>query len=235
MTKKAVIKTMKEKLDQNNAQELARSIVNEMRALPIQNTPNIRAIRRKYSSKLKNSDPKLILNLAKEIYKNQGYRWVAFELIRSHKAAFRCIGEAELQEFSEGINSWGAVDAYAGILAGPAWQHRQIPDDLIHKWAHSEDRWWRRTALVCTVVLNRRSAGGTGDVPRTLEVCRILVDDKNDMVVKAMSWALRELIPHDADAVRDFLKKHEHVLAARVKREVNNKLTTGLKNPKRNR
>ena len=50
-----------------------------------------------------------------------------------------------------------------------------------------------------------------------------------------MSWALRELIPHDADAVRDFLKKHENVLAARVKREVNNKLTTGLKNPKRKR
>ena len=224
---------MKDKLDQNNPQELARSIVNEMRALPIQNTPNIRAIRRKYSGKLKNSDPELILNLAKEIYKNPGYRWVAFELIRTHKAAFRCIGEAELHDFSGGLSSWGAVDCFAGILAGPAWQHRQIPDDLIHQWAHSEDSWWRRTALVCTVVLNRRSAGGTGDVSRTLEVCRILVDDKNDMVVKAMSWALRELIPHDADAVRDFLKKHENVLAARVKREVNNKLTTGLKNPKR--
>jgi 3-methyladenine DNA glycosylase AlkD len=223
---------MKNNSDQNNIQELARSIVNEIRALSIQNTPNIRAIRRKYSRKLKNVDAKLILNLAKEIFKHYAYRWVAFELIRSHKTAFQCIGETELQEFSGGLNSWGAVDAYAGLLAGPAWLHGQITDDLIHKWAHSEDRWWRRTALVCTVVLNRRSVGGTGDVPRTLEVCRILKDDKDDMVVKAMSWALRELISHDADAVRDFLKKHENVLAARVKREVNNKLTTGVKNPK---
>jgi 3-methyladenine DNA glycosylase AlkD len=223
---------MKNNSDQNNVQELARSIVNEIRALSIQNTPNIRAIRRKYSRKLKNVDAKLILNLAKEIFKHYAYRWVAFELIRSHKTAFQCIGETELQEFSGGLNSWGAVDAYAGLLAGPAWLHGQITDDLIHKWAHSEDRWWRRTALVCTVVLNRRSVGGTGDVPRTLEVCRILKDDKDDMVVKAMSWALRELISHDADAVRDFLKKHENVLAARVKREVNNKLTTGVKNPK---
>jgi 3-methyladenine DNA glycosylase AlkD len=223
---------MKNNSDQNNVQELARSIVNEIRALSIQNTPNIRAIRRKYSRKLKNVDAKLILNLAKEIFKHYAYRWVAFELIRSHKTAFQCIGETELQEFSGGLNSWGAVDAYAGLLAGPAWLHGQITDDLIHKWAHSEDRWWRRTALVCTVVLNRRSVGGTGDVPRTLEVCRILKDDKDDMVVKAMSLALRELISHDADAVRDFLKKHENVLAARVKREVNNKLTTGVKNPK---
>ncbi|UCH94365.1 MAG: DNA alkylation repair protein [Candidatus Aminicenantes bacterium] len=224
---------MKDKIDQNNVEELAGSIVNELRTLTIQNTPNIRAIRRKYSRKLKHADPKLILNLARKIFENYGYRWVAFELIRNHKAAFQCIGEAELQEFSEGLNSWGSVDAFAGILAGPAWLHGQVPDDLIHKWAYSEDRWWRRTALVCTVVLNRRSLGGTGDVFRTFDVCRILVDDKDDMVVKAMSWALRELIPHDADAVRDFLNKYDNVLAARVKREVNNKLKTGLKNPKR--
>jgi 3-methyladenine DNA glycosylase AlkD len=178
---------MKNQLDQNNVEELAHSIVNEIRTLSIQNTPNIRAIRQKYSRKLKHADPKLILNLAKEIFRNCGYRWVAFELIRNHKDAFQCIDEAELQEFSGGLNSWGAVDAFAGILAGPAWLHEQVPDDLIHKWAHSADSWWRRTALVCTVVLNRRSLGGTGDVPRTLEVCRILVDDKNDMVVKAMS------------------------------------------------
>jgi hypothetical protein len=35
---------------------------------------------------------------------------------------------------------------------------------------------------------------------------------------------------NDPDAVREFLSQYEHVLAARVKREVRNKLTTGLKN-----
>jgi 3-methyladenine DNA glycosylase AlkD len=55
------------------------------------------------------------------------------------------------------------------------------------------------------------------------------------MVVKAMSWALRALVVHDPQAVRAFLSAHDDVLAARVKREVTNKLTTGLKNPRRNR
>ena len=103
----------------------------------------------------------------------------------------------------------------------------------MEQWAHSEDRWWRRAALVSTVALNVRSHGGHGDVPRTLEVCRLLVGDHDDMVVKAMSWALRELVPHDPDALGEFLGEHEHVLAARVKREVRNKLKTGLKNPRR--
>ena len=52
------------------------------------------------------------------------------------------------------------------------------------------------------------------------------------MVAKAMSWALRELIVHDRDAVEAFLASHDDVLSARVKREVHNKLQTGLKNPR---
>jgi 3-methyladenine DNA glycosylase AlkD len=50
-------------------------------------------------------------------------------------------------------------------------------------------------------------------------------------VVKALSWALRELVVHDPQAVREFLGAHEGILAARVKRETGNKLRTGLKNP----
>jgi len=59
----------------------------------------------------------------------------------------------------------------------------------------------------------------------------MLVEDQEDMVVKALSWALRELVVHDPDGVQKFLSTHEAVLAARVKREVRNKLETGLKNP----
>jgi 3-methyladenine DNA glycosylase AlkD len=56
-----------------------------------------------------------------------------------------------------------------------------------------------------------------------------LLEDRDDMVVKAMSWALRELAKRDPGAVRAFLSKHGARLAARVRREVGNKLTTGLK------
>jgi 3-methyladenine DNA glycosylase AlkD len=56
------------------------------------------------------------------------------------------------------------------------------------------------------------------------------VDDHDDIVAKAISWALRELIVHDPAAVRDFLERYADQLAARVKREVKNKLETGLKN-----
>ena len=49
-----------------------------------------------------------------------------------------------------------------------------------------------------------------------------------------MSWARRELVVHDAGADRQFLASHDEALAARVKGEVTNKLTSGL-NPSRHR
>ncbi len=227
---------MDQSLAFDNPKEVASEIDAEIRALPVRNTPNERAVRRKYSRMLKQANPEFILDVARILLKNHGYRWFAYELIENHRAAFQRIGEAEVEELGQGINSWWSVDSFARTLAGPVWLRGQVSNELIGRWAHSEDRWWRRAALVSTVALNMRSYGGRGDVGRTLGVCRLLVDDHDDMVVKAMSWALRELVVHDADAaVAEFLSEHEDVLAARVRREVRNKLTTGLKNPRRKR
>jgi 3-methyladenine DNA glycosylase AlkD len=214
-----------------SAQQVASQIDAQIRALPVQNTPNIRAVRRAYSQRLRQAEPDTVMAVASELLATFGHRWVAYELIRHHRSAFESLGASELEALGAGINSWGAVDSFARTLAGPAWLKGQVPDALIHRWAGSEDLWWRRAALVSTVALNVRSHGGYGDVARTLAVCRLLVADHEDMVVKALSWALRELVVHDPDAVRAFLEVHKEVLAARVKREVTNKLTTGLKNP----
>ena len=223
---------MERQLNSSRAKKVASEIDAKIRALPVQNTPSVRAIRRQYSRKLRKAKPEFVLEVARELLETYGYRGAPYELIRHHEAAFQSLGEAELEDLGQGINSWWSVDSFARTLAGPAWLKGQVSNELIHRWAHSPDLWWRRAALVSTVALNLRSRGGYGDVSRTLEVCRLLVDDHEDMVVKAMSWALRELIVHDPDAVREFLKEHEDVLAARVKREVRNKLTTGLKNPR---
>jgi 3-methyladenine DNA glycosylase AlkD len=174
-----------------------------------------------------------VLQVALDLWKraDHRYRWAAVTLLRSHPTAFRSLRWRSLEQMGDQMEDWGDVDIFAS-LAGPAWRNGQISDRRVHRWAGSRNRWWRRAALVCTVFLNRRSAGGRGDARRTLDVAERLAGDRDDMVVKGMSWALRELISADRPAVEHFLRKHEDVLAARVKREVRNKLTTGLKNPR---
>jgi 3-methyladenine DNA glycosylase AlkD len=215
-----------------NGDELAREIDAGLRALPNLKANSVRVLLREFSKRISKSDSREVIELALKLLHEYKHRGVAYELVHHHQAALSSLESKELEQLGQGINSWGSVDAFAVYLAGPTWRNHQVTDRLIHGWAHSKDRWWRRAALASTVALNVKARGGTGDVPRTLEVCRLLVNDQDDMVVKALSWALRALVKHDAGAVREFLTEHENVLAARVKREVRNKLTTGLKNPR---
>ena len=215
-----------------NPDELAAQIDAEIINLPLRNTPNVRVIRRKYSATLVDADPGYILDLAHELIYKYGYRGTAYELVCYHKNTYCSLGEAKIEALGQGMDSWWSVDSFARLISGPAWRDGLISDEPIYKWAHSEDRWWRRAALVSTVAFNVKSHGGTGNTERTLALCRILVDDHDDMVVKAMSWALRMLVPWDPEAVGAFLNDYDNRLAGRVKREVNNKLTTGLKNPR---
>jgi 3-methyladenine DNA glycosylase AlkD len=210
---------------------MASEVDGRIQSLPVRNAANVRAVRREVSGEMKDREPEFVLALARELVEGYGYRGVAYELIYYHKGAYKSLSGADLEALDQGMGSWSAVDSFARILSGPAWRDGLISDELIHKWAGSSDRWWRRAALVSTVALNVRSYGGKGDVPRTLAVCRQLVDDHDDMVLKALSWALRELVVHDPEAVEAFVAEYEDQLAARVKREVRNKLTTGLKNP----
>lgn len=219
--------------NQVNSEKFAIAIDARIRALPDINVPTVRPVRREFSKQLAKSQANTVINIAEKLitYPTFTHRWVAYELIQEHKPALQSLNEMLLDKFGQGMNSWAWVDTFSLYLAGPAWRNGQISDDVIHRWARSPDRWWRRTALVCTVALNSKARGGSGDSPRTLKVCEILADDRDDMVVKALSWALRELSKHDPQAARNFLAAYENKLAARVIREVSNKLQTGLKNP----
>lgn len=215
------------------ASHIAADFNAEIESLQQRNTASVRKLRRRLTALLSSERPSSVFRVAWELLDKFSQRWVAYEVIANHQEAYLQLDEAALEHLGSGIHSWDTVDAFARILSGPAWRDGLIADETIHGWALSEDRWWRRAALVSTVALNVRTHGGKGDAKRTLSVCRALVDDRDDMVVKALSWSLRELVVHDPASVARFLADHDNELAARVKREVQNKLDTGLKTPTR--
>lgn len=159
-------------------------------------------------------------------------RVVAWEVLAGHRDAFELLSDREVEKMATGLDDWGSVDLFGVTVLGQAWREGLVSDRKTHSWAKSADRWKRRLALVATVPLNSKARGGTGDPIRTLRVCGMLLDDRDEMVVKAMSWALRELVKRDPDSVIEFLEREDTRLAAQVKREVLNKLITGKKNPK---
>jgi 3-methyladenine DNA glycosylase AlkD len=213
----------------------ARTIARELRDAAPTSVPAMRELRRRWSRQLRGLRGPEVVRLALRVHDlpDRWARLVAYELISSHRDGIPSLTPAVIGRMSRGLEDWGTVDAFACLVAGPAWREGRIPARVVQTWVRSPDRWRRRAAVVSTVALNVRARGGRGDVARTLAICRQLVADRDDMVVKAVSWSLRSLVPVDRNAVSSFLARHRPELAARVLREVDAKLRTGRKSPVR--
>jgi 3-methyladenine DNA glycosylase AlkD len=207
----------------------------EIAALPRRDTQSMRTLRKTWSAKLKAAAALEVVALAQALERAapQEGKWVAYELIRHHAGAFAAVGAAEVEDFASRIASWYATDAFGTVLSGPLWAAGRLPDTLFEAWSRSPDRWLRRSALVATVGLNGSLPGRQGDPARTLPLCLALAADRDDMVEKAVSWALRYLSQRDKAAVVGFMTAHGDRFGARVRREVRHKLETGLKSRRR--
>lgn len=193
-------------------------------------TKAIREERRGFSQRLADAPARDVVELAVALVERPDVpRFVAYELVQNHAAALASITADDLARLGKGLDSWGAVDAFACYVAGPAWRAGQVPDETIERWTESPDRWWRRAAVVATVPLNVAAQGGGGDAGRTLRIVELLLDDKEDLVVKSISWALRALAKRDAPAVGRFLSSHGDRLPRFVYAEVANVLRGATK------
>lgn len=214
-------------------EEIDRSI----QKLPSQTVADVRGVRRAISANLKRENAEAVFAVAELLLKrDQGFdRFIAYELIAQYPAASASLSATRLRSLGEGMDSWEDVDTFGCYLSGVAWRKGQITDAEVKRWSKSPDRWWRRAALVSTVPLNLAARGGTGDAKRTLAACDWLIDDRDPMVVKALSWALRTLVPRDAGAVSRYVERKSERLPALALRETRTKLKTGLKNPSKAR
>lgn len=198
--------------------------------------PTVAAIRSRAKSIARElrSDPAALIAHATKLALN-GNEQLAFELFRAAPKTAATITIKQVERLLPALHDWNSTDCFGSFVSGVAWREGSLTDEHIVAWTRSKNLWTRRAALVSTVPLNLNARGSKapkGEAKKTILICERLVDDHEDMIVKALSWALRTLAPKDPAAVRAFLTHHEPRLAARVLRETRNKLKTGLKNPK---
>jgi len=155
---------------------------------------------------------------------------IACEIIGKKSAVLKEICTKDFERLIVNLDNWASVDALGVYVLGSAWRLNIIEDSYIHLLLASENIWCRRLAIVSTVALNQRSYGASGDAARTLTVCKEVLDCREDMIVKALSWALRKLSVCNKNAVLEFTEKYQSRLASRVIREVKHKVEKGTKN-----
>jgi len=103
------------------------------------------------------------------------------------------------------IDNWDLIDRSAGYVVGSYLLDR--PRAILYKLAKSKDIWERRTAIVSTSFFLRH-----GDGDDTFKIAEILIDDKHDLIHKAVGSWIREAGKKDKKRLIDFLDNYAAVM-----------------------
>ena len=101
----------------------------------------------------------------------------------------------------ERVNNWDLVDTSAPYILG---EHLKSADHrLLEEIAQSSNLWARRVAMVSTLSLTK-----SGNLEPALRIAKMLLDDRHDLIHKAVGWMLREVGRKDRKQMLTFLKEH---------------------------
>lgn len=100
------------------------------------------------------------------------------------------------------INNWDLVDLSAPIIMGNFLIDKDCA--ILYKLAQSDCLWERRIAIVSTFAFIKQGCHG-----HTLKIAQILMNDKHDLIHKAVGWMLREVGKRcSQSALEEFLEVH---------------------------
>jgi len=104
-------------------------------------------------------------------------------------------------DHTENINNWDLVDLSAPTIVGGYLLDKDRK--ILYEMARSENLWRRRISIISTFAFIKE-----GDCSDSLRIAEMLLDDKHDLIHKAVGWTLREVGKKDIAAEEKFLKKH---------------------------
>ena len=127
-----------------------------------------------------------------------------FILIRIYSRAEEVIKKAIYELYLKNtkfINNWDLVDASAEYIVGDFLLGKE--KNPFYQLAGSQNLWERRISIMSTFCFIKRR-----QYSETLKVAKTLLNDKEDLIHKAVGWMLREVGKRDISLEEEFMKAH---------------------------
>ena len=129
---------------------------------------------------------------------------VGIELVARYRIAFTPRLLPKWKRWLAGNHSanWATTDSMCGVLIGPLLvQHPQLADQM-RAWATHRNMWVRRASIVGLIQRARRGAS----LDLVYDIAKRLHPDKEDLIQKAVGWALREAGKTDMPRLERYLR-----------------------------
>ena len=98
--------------------------------------------------------------------------------------------------------NWATTDSICGALIGPLLLKHPTHCDNLRAWARHRNMWVRRAAIVGLIHRARRGES----LDAVYDIARRLHGDREDLIQKAVGWALREAGKTDMDRLERYLR-----------------------------
>lgn len=102
---------------------------------------------------------------------------------------------------TKNINNWDLVDLSAPNIVGDYLLNEDRK--ILYQLAKSKNLWERRIAIMTTYTFIKNN-----DFNDTFKIAEILLQDKHDLIHKAVGWMLREVGKRNQKILEKFLDKH---------------------------
>jgi 3-methyladenine DNA glycosylase AlkD len=101
--------------------------------------------------------------------------------------------------------NWATTDGMCGVIIGPLLVKHPELMGRMRTWARHRNMWVRRASIVGLLPAIRRGDTDAA-VDLVYEIARLLHPDPNDLIHKAVGWALREAGKIDPDRLERYLQ-----------------------------
>ncbi|MCK5149736.1 DNA alkylation repair protein [Candidatus Pacearchaeota archaeon] len=102
---------------------------------------------------------------------------------------------------SQNVNNWDLVDLSAPKIIGNFLLDKD--KNILYKLVRSENLWEKRIAIISTFSFIRKE-----EFEDCLAISELLLNDKHDLIHKAVGWMLREIGKRNLEVEENFLKQH---------------------------
>jgi 3-methyladenine DNA glycosylase AlkD len=121
-------------------------------------------------------------------------------------------------ENTEFINNWDIVDISASNIVGAhLYEKDKAP---LYDLVQSKNLWERRISIISTFYFIRQN-----EFDDTLKLAKILLNDKEDLIHKAVGWMLREVGKREIEFEEEFLQEHYKIMPRTMLRYAIEKFT----------
>ncbi|MBS3073571.1 DNA alkylation repair protein [Candidatus Pacearchaeota archaeon] len=169
-------------------------------------TPKMKEIAKKYSN-LSLKDVKILLSNKIHEYRSCALAILVNKFNKTDSSERKNIFNIYIKNAkSNKINNWDLVDCSADKIVG-AYLFDENPE-ILRKLAKSKNLWEKRIAIVSTFHFIKNNKH-----EKTIEISEILVNDKHDLIHKAVGWMLREVGKRvSQEKEEEFLERHHKTM-----------------------